>query len=289
MTNAVAVLITSTSGPIFTLLIGPISFLWDKVPSRLKGRNAALARADGYHEIVHDAMMDLLDYIPLRPRGNHHRIPLDDDVVIPRRRRDGIEAVGALSLIVIFLGLLLAIIVASILSVGIATDTTAISNSPKCGLYKYDPESRRMLGGALEFEHRAETQSAAYAADCYGSSPLVDDCNKFYNQSIYYSIEQNAACPFSGDVCKSGKRGAFKLSTGLISGAVLGINAVNPFFFSRTTICSPLVTGEKYVGIGISPQGEAQWEYWYGPSLGSYTSANPVRVNSWEIKGYSTG
>ncbi|KAH9208590.1 hypothetical protein DL95DRAFT_467570 [Leptodontidium sp. 2 PMI_412] len=271
LTNAVAVLITSTSGPIFTLLIGPISFLWDKVPSRLKGRNAALARADGYHEIVHDAMMDLLDYIPLRPRGNHHRIPLDDDVVIPRRRRDGIEAVGAGSLIVIFLGLLLAIIVASILSVGIATDTTAISNSPKCGLYKYDPESRRMLGGSLEFEHRAETQSAAYAADCYGSSPL------------------NAACPFSGDVCKSGKRGAFKLSTGLVSGAVLGINAVNPFFFSRTTICSPLVTGEKYVGIGMSPQGEAQWEYWYGPSLGSYTSANPVRVNSWEIKGYSTG
>ena len=115
-----------------------------------------------------------------------------------------------------------------------------------------------MLEGSLEFEHRAEAQSAVYAADCYGPSPLIDDCNRFFNQSIHYSTERKAKCPFRGEVCDGGHHGAFKLSTGLVSGAVLGINARNPFFFSRTTTCSPLVTGEGYMGTGVSARGEKQ-------------------------------
>ena len=109
LTNAVAVLITSTSSPVFTLLIGPVSFLWQKLPPWMKGRNTALEGADGCHEIVHDAMLDLLEYIPRLPRGGPRRIRLDDvNLVAPRRRRQGAELVGAGSLIVIFLGLPLA-------------------------------------------------------------------------------------------------------------------------------------------------------------------------------------
>ncbi|KAH7416802.1 hypothetical protein BKA64DRAFT_277695 [Cadophora sp. MPI-SDFR-AT-0126] len=290
LTNTIAVLITSTSGPIFTLLIGPTSFLWDKVSPWLNSRDAALEGAEGYHEVVHDAMIELLHSASLLPRGGLRRIQLDDfNIVGPRRRRHGAGLVGEGSLVVIFVGLPLAILIASILSVGIATDTTALSSSPKCGIYLYEPESKNMLGGSLEFEHRAEAQAAAYAADCYGSSPLIDDCNRFFNQSIDYSAERKARCPFRGDVCDAGRDSAFKLSTGLVSGAVLGINARNPFFFSRTTTCSPLVTGDDYVGIGISNRGEKQWEYWYGPSVAAFTSANPVQESSWEVKGYSTG
>jgi hypothetical protein len=173
-------------------------------------------------------------------------------------------------------------------SAGLATDPTAISASLKCGRYVYDPHLTKSSGSFLEYEHRAEAQSGLYASNCYGSAPSVDTCNNFYSQSIPYSTTNNT-CPFNGEACLSMENNSMSFSTGLTSTSVLGINIPESIFFSRTTTCSPLVTGTGYIKKGVSYTGEEQWEYWYGASLADYTWANPVRQSAWEIKGYSTG
>ncbi|KAF8858997.1 hypothetical protein BDZ45DRAFT_371177 [Acephala macrosclerotiorum] len=188
-------------------------------------------------------------------------------------------------MVLIIVGLPIMLIVASIVSAGLATDTIGLSNFDKCGRYK-SVESNSSIG-SLEYEHKAEAEANVYATDCYGSSPLVNSCNRFYNQSIGYAVS-TVECPFKGKVCDTPQNGSVRLSTGLVSGSVLGINSKNQYYFGRTMTCSPLVSGDEYVRVGLSEQGEKQWEYWYGPSLGAYTSANPVQESSWEIKGYST-
>jgi hypothetical protein len=197
------------------------------------------------------------------------------------------EAFGAGSMVVIALGLPVALLIASIISAGLATDTIARSNTDTCGTYVYRSNSKNS-SSFVEFEHRVEAESGLYANECYGASSLIENCNKFYNQTISYSLNNSADCPFDGEVCH-GLNNSIMFTTGLVPASVLGIDVAKPLLFSRTMTCSPLVTGPEYVSIGISDLGEEQWEYWYGRSLADYTWANPVQESSWEIKGYSTG
>jgi hypothetical protein len=199
------------------------------------------------------------------------------------------EAFGAGVMLLILVGLPILLIVASIVSASLATDSIALSSSDKCGSYIYNPKSMECSVKFLEFERKAEAEAAFYAMSCYGSSLNADHCTKFYNRSISYPVRSHVDCPFAGDVCLGGEKPAYQLSTGLVSGSVLGINAQNPPFFSRTMTCSAIVNNESYVNISHSSRGFDQWEYWYGQSLSNYTWANPVQESLWEIKGYSAG
>lgn len=207
--------------------------------------------------------------------------------ISPTRYSVAVEALGAGSIVAITLGLPVTVLIASIVSAGLATDTIAVSKADTCGTYVYRPGSKNP-SNSVEFEHRVEAESGLYADECYGASSLIENCNKFYNQSISYSLDNKAECPFDGNVCH-GMNESIMFTTGLVPASVLGVNTPNPLLFSRTMTCSPLVTGSDYVSIGISDLGEEQWEYWYGRSLAQYTWANPVKESSWEIKGYSTG
>jgi hypothetical protein len=130
-------------------------------------------------------------------------------------------------IIVVTLGLPSALIVASIVSAGLATDTIVLSDSPACRRYVYRPNASKSPGSFLEYDHKAEAQSALYASDCYGGSSLVDNCKTHYNQSISYFVE-NTTCPFDGPTCFSSGNSSIILSTGLLPGSVLGINARIP-------------------------------------------------------------
>jgi hypothetical protein len=199
------------------------------------------------------------------------------------------EAFGAGLMLLILVGLPILLNVASIVSASLATDSTALSKSVKCGSYTYKPDSMECSVKFLEFERKAEAEAAFYAMNCYGSISNSDYCTKFYTQSISYPAGNNVDCPFAGDICLGGKKPAYRLSTCLASGSVLGVNARNPFLFSRTMTCSPIVNNESYVNISHTSRGFDQWEYWYGRSLSTYTWANPVDESLWDIKGYSVG
>lgn len=283
VTNALAVLITTASGPIFELLIGPLGRLRGKVSSRWNNdpqdqfeESRSFGESMGY-------VLQNLRHIG----GGYVNIPIYG-LATPKRTMAR-EAFGAGFMLLILVGLPILLIVASIVSASLATDSTALSNSDKCGSYIYQPNSTGCSVKFLQFERKAEAEAAFYAMSCYGSFSTSDHCTKFYNQSISYNVRSDADCPFAGDVCLGGKNPAYQLSTGLVPGSILGINARNPFLFSRTMTCSAIVSDENYVNVSRSSQGFAQWEYWYGRSLSNYTWANPFQESHWEIKGYSAG
>jgi len=257
---------------------------WKKTSSRwIPVQLTTLQDAHDFTEMATEMLEQIARNLP----GNGYvSVPLG----VPtssNRQSAAADAFGAAAMVIIALGLPFFLISASIISAGLATDTFATSKAPLCGRYVYNPAARNS-SALLEFEHRAESQAGVYAEDCYGSSPIVDNCNKFFNQTISYSFNSTSKCPFNGKVC-DGVDNSIQLTTGLVPTSVIGINTAKPLLFSRTMTCSPLVVGPEYISIGISDQGQEQWEYWYGKSLASYTWANPVQESAWEIKGYSTG
>lgn len=169
----------------FTLLIGPTSWLWGRICSRWTGTDgSAFTGTRNFTE----AFEQLLVHIPLRSWGGF-RVVLQDDLDFTPRHKTAAEVLGAVSLLNIVVGLPVAVLTASIVSVGLATSTIAISKSPNCCRYIFDTRGTNTSLKFLEFEHRSEAQSAAYADSCYSPASLDDDCNKFYNRSISYSIE----------------------------------------------------------------------------------------------------
>jgi hypothetical protein len=314
-TNAIAVLITSTSGPIFTLLRATTRPLWKRIFPKGKepchnGEALVMIFGSISSELEDDyvAVTQIDDSETAEGHGHHknHSVTegpgyssddsseaegvedLDGPMVAVSQHtsKNAVDAFELVSLFVVFLGVPTALIAASIVSSGLATDTIAISSSDHCGIYA---ELTNSSVNFLEFEHSAEAQSASYASKCYVSDSQDNDCNKFYNQSISYSVANDSTCPFVGEVCYDSGSSSIQFSTGMKSGSILGINAASSFLFGRTMTCSPLIINEKYVKYGQSDQGVDQWEYLYGRTFDDYTWANPVQESNWEIKGYSTG
>ena len=279
ITNALAVLITSTAGPIFTIFKHPVHSLWKKKISSRWGR-AQLDEPD-QHELLQEVIESVTG-------ERWQQIALGQPAV-PNGPVTLMGYAGVILMLLLLIGPSLGLTAASIVSAGIATTKVGISLDPSCGDYEFHFNSSRYSERFLHYERQAEAQAGDYAAKCYGPNSVDSDCSRFVSQSITYSKTQSANCPFDGDVCDIGKKGAFSLSSGLQSGLLLGVNAANPYFFGRTMTCAPILTGNNYVRAGLSNRGEKQWEYWYGRSLADYTSANPMRDSSWEIKGYSTG
>jgi hypothetical protein len=284
LTNTIAVLITSTGGPIFELLRIPIWRLWKKITSRWNLLQPTdVKEAHDFYEMTGIILKATAHELQGRwPGYSNVQLPIS-----PSRNNAAAQALGAGSMVALALGLPAALLIASIISAGLATDTIARSKADTCGTYVYKSGSKNS-SSFVEFEHRVETESGLYADECYGASSLIEDYNKFYNQTISYSSNDMAECPFDGEVCHVGND-SILFATGLVPASVLGVDTASPLLFSRTMACAPLVTGPEYVSIGVSDLGEEQWEYWYGRSLADYTWANPVQESSWEIKGYSTG
>jgi hypothetical protein len=197
------------------------------------------------------------------------------------------EVITGGMMLLILIGLPVLVIVASIVSSRLGTDSVALSNTGKCGRYIFKSQSMGCLVKFQAYERSAETEAAFYALNYYGPSAKFDHSSCFRNGSISYPNGSYVKCPFTGEVCIDEKQPAFRLSTGLVSGSVLGINARNPFLFSRTMTCSPLVNDERYIKLGHSSRGFDQWEYWYGPSKDNYTWSNPVEARYEDSNGYS--
>jgi len=207
-------------------VIGPLSQLRRKVSSRWNND-----QQDQFEESR--SFGDSMGYVLQNLRhagGGYVNIPIYSPAA--PKRTIAREAFGAGLMLLILVGLPILLNVASIVSASLATDSTALSSSGIRGSYIYKPDSMECSVKFLEFERKVEAEAAIYAMSCYGSSSNSDYCTKFYNQSISYPAGNNVDCPFAGDVCLGGKKPAYQLSTGLVSGLVLGVNARNPFFFS---------------------------------------------------------
>ena len=281
ITNALAVLITSTATPIYKLFKHPLYLLWKKISSSWDPTPPVPTE----QEPDHGELIELAVESVAGERWQH--ISLGSPAA-PNGPHGPIGFLGVAFMLVLLFGPSLALIATSIVSAGLAKSKVALSWHPNCGDYEFEFNPRTYSDTFLEYERRAESQAAEYAHKCYGPTSIANDCNKFFSQNITYS-KNESKCPFDGDVCGNEKSGAYRLTTGLVPGTILGINAANPYFFGRTTTCAPMAVGNNYVRVGVSDRGEEQWEYWYGRSLADYTWANPVEESSWELKGYSMG
>ncbi|KAH8648219.1 hypothetical protein BGZ60DRAFT_553057 [Tricladium varicosporioides] len=193
VTNTLAVLITTASGPIFEITIGPLSQLRRKISSIWNND-----QQDQFEESR--SFGDSMGYVLRNLRhvgGGYVNIPLHGPKPRGMKTR---EAFSTVVMLFILMGLPLLLTIASIVSAGLASNSIALSSSGKCGRYSYQPESSACSVEFLQFERRAEVEAAIYAMNCYGRSANADYCTKLYNQNISYPAGSQVDCPFVGDL-----------------------------------------------------------------------------------------
>lgn len=141
-----------------------------------------------------------------------------------------------------------------------------------CG-YLYDPAD-----SFLDDPYRGETleNAANYVQQCYSGNGDGPDCGRFVKSHLVgVTIDENAACPFSNELCRSTEN--IRLDTGLIdSHDHLGLNAPHSQHISwrRVFSCGPLVTegytSQENTSIGLMTL------YHYGDSPGLHGARNYV-------------
>jgi hypothetical protein len=102
-----------------------------------------------------------------------------------------------LCLLLTFAGFLVCGAVTSVL----ATDSSALSEHPDCGLYL--PKIRRAsvsLNITKPYETKTQTESANLANLCFNGDDYTGGCNFFIQKSIPITIE-NTTCPFPEHLC----------------------------------------------------------------------------------------
>lgn len=287
ITNTIAVLITSTTVPIFNLVFPILDGLATKFISNWQGHehdlSARLLQAHGFLDLIHRLYRTL---VPITPRIQLPAMTMSRS----RTKTSPRDVLISLSIALAAVSIPISLILASIFSAGLVTNAVARSISNDCGVYTFHTVTRKAPTQFLEFEHKAESQAASYAEACYGRNVPDEQCNRFPSHQIPYHVTRQAKCPFWASTCVGGDNSAYQLSTGLISAAILGVNAATSLYFGRTMTCSPLPTDDRYVKKGMSKGGTPQHEYMYGTLANSDNNLsyfNPVQRNEWDSHGYS--
>jgi hypothetical protein len=171
--------------------------------------------------------------------------------------------------------LYIGVILVSIFSALVVTDSIAISTHPGCALISYNasfgiiPIPNVTMG--MKYYYNIETESGDYARKCYNGTDGADGCNYFYEQSIQFSIKENDTCPFEsefGDLCFNGPSSAFTLSTGWIRPETIGINTPLKYTFQRQTTCSPLRMDDDFIKPFRKEDKTLMFRYFYGHRSG---------------------
>lgn len=171
--------------------------------------------------------------------------------------------------------LYIGVILVSIFSALVVTDSIAISTHPGCALISYNASFGNIpvpyVTKGMKYYHDIETDSGDYARKCYNRTDGADGCNYFYEQSIQFSIKQNDTCPFkteSGDLCFDGPSSAFTLSTSRIRPETIGINTPLKYTFQRQATCSPLRMDDDYIKPFRNEENTLMFRYFYGHRTG---------------------
>ncbi|KAH8879807.1 hypothetical protein GQ53DRAFT_833851 [Thozetella sp. PMI_491] len=134
---------------------------------------------------------------------------------------------------------------------------------------------------AVQQAHTATivASSANYGEQCYTSnSSGIFDCTTFVVDKLPITVDNNAPCPFPGNICRS-QSSNLRLDTGYLdSNDHLGVNSApdERILFRQVYHCAPLVThGYSKDWNGAN---ETYTQYYYGPalvgSMGNETTLN---------------
>jgi hypothetical protein len=186
--------------------------------------------------------------------------------------------------------------VAGVFSSHITTDTAneVLLTGANCGpLLGDDPavsqEAYLTLFEPLQSK-RVNTYSD-YALRCYrGDSTQGDeDCNPYIQAKLKTTVDANASCPFSSELCKL-QTGNLIVDTGLLdSHTDFGINApkANRFQMRLVHQCAPIVTKGFSEPFKANDTDEETLRYYYGDLLSeggvNYTQEMPLLGSTFDI------
>lgn len=135
-----------------------------------------------------------------------------------------------------------------------------------------------------------------YALRCYnGNATQTDeDCAPYVQAKLKTTVNRNASCPFSSEMCKS-QTGNLIVDTGYLdSNTDLGINAPQKNRFQMRFVhqCAPIVTKGFSAPFKANDTDETTLRYYYGDLLDgtetNYTQEMPMLGSGFDIYNEST-
>ncbi|KAH6659102.1 hypothetical protein BKA67DRAFT_6128 [Truncatella angustata] len=175
---------------------------------------------------------------------------------------------------------------------------SALSDTQPCGFWDLKNNAdQRIKDNDDLLQAKKEERSAQYGRSCYGEQPIAnpDQCDFFESAQIDYEVEK-IDCPFSCPnpdrcICANGIYGsAVRLSTGLFSAKLLGLNGAALPQIKRTSIYVPLDIDYGFV---VDRSGyDFEFEYHLGPVNASGEFRNHTFTMfgtpfNWDVPAYS--
>ncbi|RDW56464.1 hypothetical protein BP6252_14147 [Coleophoma cylindrospora] len=183
--------------------------------------------------------------------------------VLPRRETNMVlHDLGLAFISIVFF--ILVIVLGSLINL-LTGDSVGLAQASDCGYYL--PGNFDETPAVIAAQTRLQVDAASYAQSCYGGrGNAITGCNLFAQQAIPYTSTEEVDCPFSGEMCLLGSKGAIKFSTGPVPAQALGFNTGKHLEFKRSTSFAPLVRNETFVQKYI-PGGDTSltgYQFFYG-------------------------
>ncbi|KAK3615281.1 hypothetical protein LTR22_027494 [Elasticomyces elasticus] len=158
-------------------------------------------------------------------------------------------------------GVILAILTVAVFSVaGIfagqvtkSASNDVLIHSTSCGSYLFYDFGTSTLQATLA--------ASQYARNCYGESRADLACGVYSNQTLRYSVDRNATCPFASGTCGISDSASYEMDTGLLdSNDALGLNGPKGerVQYRKVTTCAVINQTESNTGQGTTAIGSAK-------------------------------
>ncbi|CAD6580761.1 MAG: hypothetical protein ASARMPRED_000319 [Alectoria sarmentosa] len=155
-----------------------------------------------------------------------------------------------------------------------AAGNETLIRSSDCGSLNFTNIGSHQASAAIMSVDVNDTLAATtYSRACYGNLQNLLQCTQNPQQQLPWTVNQNATCPFTNDLCFYGDSSAYEMDTGHIdSHQALGINAPKSerVQYRKVTTCSPIHT-EAYARLfnDTNPtepaSGDTLEQFDYGP------------------------
>jgi hypothetical protein len=286
LSNGLAIFLTLSAKGFFAFAKRCVLIIDKKYPNRIATEVSDAVRESHSPEglfwrlckLLFDGVATGLNKLPttgLAPRKCSFRVPSREslcDTWASFKARLGDLPWGlllAFSMATLYVGAILV----GIFSALVASNSTAVSNHPGCGLVLSNDSTLPNPYWSLwqGYYYALESESGEYARRCYNGMDNADDCNYFYEPSIEFAVTDNDTCPFKsefGPLCSGGPSGAFTLRTGYVRPESVGINTKLKYTFIRQASCSPLIMDDRFVRVFVADKKEVHFRYFYGNSTG---------------------
>ncbi|EAU31405.1 predicted protein [Aspergillus terreus NIH2624] len=159
-----------------------------------------------------------------------------------------------------------------------AAGNSVIVLGPSCGGFEFNATD---TGGSYTSKNLLDTYDAAtYAHQCYQGNASGFACTPHVSQSLPFTTNPNASCPYAADLCAYNGHSAFQMDTGLLDSAEhFGINAPpsHRIKFRRVATCAPIKHGSNLAALqNDSDTGETVYiyaggQYFMGTEFANYT------------------